>query len=138
MTDKAEIIARATDHLLWDRGAAIPNVESEQSLADAQHDSWERARDVISALDAAGLTIVGQNWAGIEEMLGSMGPRMRAARRLLQSESRLDHVGIRQAARAIGISPTTYQRVEGGHIPDFKTAKKIMLWLEAMLEKAHE
>ncbi|MCK5446075.1 MAG: hypothetical protein KAI73_10675 [Rhodospirillaceae bacterium] len=58
MTDTAEIIARATDHHLWERGDAIPNVESEQSLADAQHDSLERANDVIKSLTAAGYVIV--------------------------------------------------------------------------------
>ena len=54
-----DIIARTTDHHLWDRGVAIPNVESEQALADAQHDSLARADDVIAALTAAGFAIVG-------------------------------------------------------------------------------
>lgn len=70
-------------------------------------------------------------WADIESALGSMGLRMREARRSMTPETRLDHIGIRQAARAVGISPTTYWRVESGRIPDFKTAKKIMLWVEA-------
>lgn len=58
MSDKViEIMAREIDHRLWDRGAAIPNVESEQALADAQHDSLVRASDVISTLAAAGYRI---------------------------------------------------------------------------------
>lgn len=53
-----DIIARTTDHRLWDRGVAITNVELEQALADAQHDSLARAGDVIAALNEAGLRIV--------------------------------------------------------------------------------
>ena len=74
------------------------------------------------------LLLVG--WEQLEKVLGALGPRMRSARRAMTPETRLDHIGVRQAARAIGISPTTYCRVEAGHIPDFRTAKKIMVWVE--------
>lgn len=38
-------------------------------------------------------------------------------------------MGIRAAAREIGISPTTLSRVEHGHVPDLKTLQKICDWM---------
>lgn len=38
-------------------------------------------------------------------------------------------MGIRAAAREIGISPTTLSRVERGHIPDLGTLKKVCDWI---------
>ncbi len=38
-------------------------------------------------------------------------------------------MGIRAAAREIGISPTTLSRIEHGHVPDLKTLQKICDWM---------
>lgn len=37
--------------------------------------------------------------------------------------------GIREAAREVGVSPSTLSRVENGHIPDLETYRKICIWL---------
>lgn len=39
-------------------------------------------------------------------------------------------VGIRAAAREIGLSPATLSRVENGHMPDLANFTKICRWLE--------
>lgn len=39
-------------------------------------------------------------------------------------------LGIRAAAKDIGISPATLSRVERGHLPDLETFRKICRWLE--------
>ncbi len=38
-------------------------------------------------------------------------------------------MGIRAAAREVGVSPTTLSKVEKGHIPDQTTLRKICDWL---------
>ena len=38
-------------------------------------------------------------------------------------------MGIRAAAREIGISPTTLSKIENGHIPDQVTLKKVCDWI---------
>lgn len=38
-------------------------------------------------------------------------------------------MGIRAAAKEIGISPTTLSRIERGHIPDKKTLDTVCEWL---------
>ena len=38
-------------------------------------------------------------------------------------------MGIRAAAREIGISPSTLSRVEKGHVPDVGTLEKVCAWL---------
>lgn len=38
-------------------------------------------------------------------------------------------MGIRAAAKEIGISPTTLSRIERGHVPDLKTLDKICDWI---------
>jgi len=38
-------------------------------------------------------------------------------------------MGIRAAAKEIGISPTTLSRIERGHIPDIKTLDKVCAWI---------
>ena len=38
-------------------------------------------------------------------------------------------MGIRAAAREIGISPTTLSKIENGHIPDQTTLKKVCDWV---------
>jgi transcriptional regulator with XRE-family HTH domain len=38
-------------------------------------------------------------------------------------------MGVRAAAREIGISPTTLSRVENGHVPDVETINKISRWI---------
>jgi len=38
-------------------------------------------------------------------------------------------VGIREAAKEIGVSPATLSRVERGHMPDLETFGKICRWL---------
>ena len=44
-------------------------------------------------------------------------------------------MGIRAAAKEIGISPTTLSRVERGHVPDLKTLDKVCEWIGADLTK---
>lgn len=38
-------------------------------------------------------------------------------------------MGIRAAAKEIGISPTTLSRVERGHVPDLRTLDKVCEWI---------
>lgn len=38
-------------------------------------------------------------------------------------------MGLRAAAREIGISPTTLSKIENGHIPDQITLKKVCDWV---------
>ena len=38
-------------------------------------------------------------------------------------------MGVRAAAKEIGISPSTLSRIERGHIPDVGTLDKVSLWL---------
>ena len=38
-------------------------------------------------------------------------------------------MGVRAAAKEIGISPTTLTRVEKGHVPDVSTLEKICEWI---------
>lgn len=39
-------------------------------------------------------------------------------------------VGVRAAAREIGVSPATLSRVERGYLPDLETFSKICKWLQ--------
>ncbi len=39
------------------------------------------------------------------------------------------NMGVRAAAREIGISPSTLSRIENGHIPDVGTLEKICEWI---------
>ena len=39
------------------------------------------------------------------------------------------NMGVRAAAREIGISPTTLSRIEKGHVPDVGTLEKVCMWL---------
>lgn len=39
------------------------------------------------------------------------------------------NMGVRAAAREIGISPSTLSRVENGHVPDIATLDKICDWV---------
>ncbi len=38
-------------------------------------------------------------------------------------------MGVRAAAREIGISPTTFSKIVNGHIPDQATLKKVCDWI---------
>ena len=38
-------------------------------------------------------------------------------------------MGIRAAAKEIGISPTTLSRIERGHVPDLRTLEKVCDWI---------
>ena len=38
-------------------------------------------------------------------------------------------MGIRAAAKEIGISPTTLSRIERGHVPDIKTLDRVCAWV---------
>ncbi len=40
-------------------------------------------------------------------------------------------MGIRAAAKEIGISPTTLSRIERGHVPDLRTLDKVCDWIGA-------
>lgn len=51
------------------------------------------------------------------EDLGSMLARRRG------------NMGVRAAAKEIGISPTTLSRIENGHVPDIGTLDKVCVWL---------
>ncbi len=42
---------------------------------------------------------------------------------------RRGNMGVRAAAREIGISPTTLSRIEKGHVPDVGTLEKVCTWL---------
>ena len=42
---------------------------------------------------------------------------------------RRGNMGIRAAAKEIGISPTTLSRVEKGHVPDVGTLEKVCEWI---------
>ena len=42
---------------------------------------------------------------------------------------RRGNMGVRAAAREIGISPTTLSRIERGHIPDVGTLEKVCAWI---------
>lgn len=39
------------------------------------------------------------------------------------------NMGVRAAAKEIGISPTTLTRIEKGHVPDVGTLKKVCAWI---------
>lgn len=39
-------------------------------------------------------------------------------------------MGIRAAAKAVGVSPATLSRVERGYLPDLETFAKVCRWLE--------
>lgn len=39
------------------------------------------------------------------------------------------HLGVRDAAREIGLSPTTYSRIENGKPMDVPTLEKLVAWL---------
>ncbi|MDN5786531.1 helix-turn-helix transcriptional regulator [Pseudorhodobacter sp.] len=39
------------------------------------------------------------------------------------------NMGVRAAAKEIGISPSTLSRVENGHVPDVGTLEKVCTWL---------
>jgi len=43
---------------------------------------------------------------------------------------RRGNMGVRAAAREIGISPSTLSRIENGHVPDVATLEKVCAWLE--------
>lgn len=42
---------------------------------------------------------------------------------------RRGNMGVRAAAREIGISPSTLSRIENGHVPDVATLEKVCAWL---------
>ena len=42
---------------------------------------------------------------------------------------RRGNMGVRAAAREIGISPSTLSRIENGHVPDVATLGKVCAWL---------
>lgn len=42
---------------------------------------------------------------------------------------RRGNMGVRAAAKEIGISPTTLSRIENGHVPDIGTLDKVCAWL---------
>ena len=45
-------------------------------------------------------------------------------------QEKRDGIGIRAAAKDIGISPATLSRIENGNVPDIDTFKKLCDWLE--------
>ena len=48
---------------------------------------------------------------------------------------RRGNMGVRAAAKEIGISPSTLSRIENGHVPDFATLEKVCAWLEEDVSK---
>ena len=42
---------------------------------------------------------------------------------------RRGNMGVRAAAKEIGISPSTLSRIENGHVPDVATLEKVCAWL---------
>ena len=45
------------------------------------------------------------------------------------------NMGVRAAAKEIGISPSTLSRIENGHVPDVATLEKVCAWLEEDVSK---
>ncbi len=56
--------------------------------------------------------------------------KMRAKRMSLRPTRKGFQPGIRLAAWACDISPTTYARIENGGVPDIKTLIAILDWIE--------
>lgn len=48
------------------------------------------------------------------------------AERELGQLSRMDQMGVRELARAAGVSPATVSRIKRGEEPDMATAKKLL------------
>lgn len=48
---------------------------------------------------------------------------------------RRGNMGVRAAAKEIGISPSTLSRIENGHVPDVATLEKVCAWLEEDVSK---
>lgn len=46
--------------------------------------------------------------------------------RVLQTRG---NMGVRAAAREIGVSPTTLSKIERGHVPDMRTLTKVCDWI---------
>jgi transcriptional regulator with XRE-family HTH domain len=42
---------------------------------------------------------------------------------------RRGNMGVRAAAKEIGISPSTLSRIENGHVPDVATLEKVCEWI---------
>lgn len=42
---------------------------------------------------------------------------------------RRGNMGVRAAAKEIGISPATLSRIEKGHVPDVSTLEKVCAWI---------
>ena len=66
----------------------------------------------------------------IQKILIGLPQRMRK-RRSWMNASKGFQPGIRKAAQACGISPTSYARIENGGKPDLTTLIKILKWLES-------
>jgi len=67
----------------------------------------------------------------LRAMLDSLPARMKAKRHNSPSETRLLYMGVRTAAKQIGISPTTYCKAEACTLPQsVHTIIKILEWLE--------
>lgn len=48
--------------------------------------------------------------------------------RMLRSDRRRDGLGVREAAKRIGISPATYSRLENGGVPSLETLVMVCDW----------
>jgi len=68
------------------------------------------------------------NYILVQDLLITLPARMRAARFKMPSHKGY-RPGIRGAAKSIGVSPTTYYRIENGGTPDTDTFVKILKWI---------
>ena len=66
---------------------------------------------------------------GLEEALAVLPGLMEGQKLSMPSKRKGYTPGIRAASKAIGISPTTYCRIENGKTPDVETLIKILKWL---------
>jgi len=137
------ILAR---ELCWQNCQRCPNEHhcdgcQDQHVMDGHH--GDNAHSLKQALKAAGYRIVGPEQPITSEelakLVAELPERMRQARRSMPSETRLLVAGVRTAAKAVGISPTTYCRAEKDASKiDLSSVRKILKWTEAMLEASDE
>ena len=66
----------------------------------------------------------------IRKSLRNLSKRMKAKRQTLPAREGF-RPGVRPAAAACGISPTTYARIERGGYPDLSVYLAILDWLES-------
>lgn len=69
----------------------------------------------------------------VTEILNKL-PGLMNLERVNRSDNGEKIISIRQASREIGISPSTYLRIEDGKLPDIETFLKILSWLNGAIQ----